>query len=104
MSTSKNIEEDATVRSVENRIIKTIKETPNKTLKYAKKSFGFYKNNMKSFWKEVLSGITVAILQVPESIGIIHPHFSNLYNFFFSFFIRRRIESNIWSLYNCVSR
>jgi hypothetical protein len=37
--------------------------------KYAVDSLTHYKNNPESFKNEVLSGITVAVMQVPESVA-----------------------------------
>ena len=40
--------------------------------KYAVDSLTHYKNNPESFKNEVLSGITVAVMQVPESVEATH--------------------------------
>ena len=59
--------------------------------KYAVDSLTHYKNNPESFKNEVLSGITVAVMQVPESVAFSFvagvPPLVGLYSTFFLGFI-----------------
>lgn len=42
---------------------------PQWSKQYGKETYSFYKENPRTFYKEVISGFTVAIMQVPESIA-----------------------------------
>ena len=48
---------------------KAITKGPSFTLNYMSETVSFYKENPRKFYDEVISGFTVAIMQVPESIA-----------------------------------
>lgn len=50
-------------------VTNVISNFPTFSAKYATETFHFYKEHPKILYKEVISGFTVAIMQVPESIA-----------------------------------
>lgn len=55
----------AEVRTVES----AVRRFPSWSIQYANDTYAFYRYNPKILYKEIISGFTVAIMQVPESIA-----------------------------------